>query len=254
MQVSNLDALGQPIAGLFQLEDHTYAVTILERLTTDVPVRAAFMVMEVADHTTHTLHSATHHKGMDMELAIYKEVQVTAAVDHGGRLVWKWSGTDLCLLADALWHEAEEGKMTIPTLSAAQARRLALPLTFDDGFRVMLETQPPMDRHQAPTSKTGHTERLLCHICKAAVLRVDMREHIARHILKQQIQPNACGFCGQVTGPDGKRCLIQLQRSSHGIFCPVSNCPMYHKYQNRHKAKCTQVPSPSSGSIQPFIS
>lgn len=34
--------------------------------------------------------------------------------------------------------------------------------------------------------------------------------------------------------------MIRLEKAGHGVFTPISNCTMYHKYQNRKGTKCTQ--------------
>ena len=80
-----------------------------------------------------------------------------------------------------------------------------------------------------------------CAVCNIKVKKVDLREHLARHIAWQEAQPNGCGYCGQLPKPDGSRCAISLQKgSSSSVWNPVSTCPMFYKYQNRKDAKCTQ--------------
>ena len=34
--------------------------------------------------------------------------------------------------------------------------------------------------------------------------------------------------------------MIRLEKAGHGIVNPISNCVMYHNYQNRKGAKCSQ--------------
>jgi hypothetical protein len=105
------------------------------------------------------------------------------------RVAWEWDGGYLLLVADALWQEAVDGNIAIPKLTQSQADALQLPLKFSDGFEVLLDVSAP----QPVAANTAQPSRFECRCCHEEVKKEDMREHIAMHILKLEVQPHACG-------------------------------------------------------------
>ena len=75
-------------------------------------------------------------------------------------------------------------------------------------------------------------ERLKCKVfgCSKLVKRVNMRSHVAKHILSKELVPNVhtCGYCG-LTG-----CSIMLKKTSgsgkNATLGPISDCVYYRKF------------------------
>lgn len=68
--------------------------------------------------------------------------------------------------------------------------------------------------------------------CKTRVPAKKMRLHVAKHILKNDIDVFACGFCGE----SGEH-KISLKKTSHQTLIPHSNCPKMIKFSLAAAAK-----------------
>ena len=71
-----------------------------------------------------------------------------------------------------------------------------------------------------------------CKICKRRVQLKDMRVHVGKHVIKNDItgeQDDICGFCGK------HGCTVLLESTSHKgskkYFSPKSNCVYFYPYK-----------------------
>jgi len=87
-------------------------------------------------------------------------------------------------------------------------------------------------------------DSFICKICSKEVIKTFMRQHIGKHILRDETlkNENLCGFCGLVTG-----CNIELRTTSgSGIYKtlgPYSKCQFFCSFSLKAESKSsTQTP------------
>ena len=69
--------------------------------------------------------------------------------------------------------------------------------------------------------------------CKTRVPAKKMRLHVAKHILKNDVDVFACGYCGESSGEH----KISLKKTTHQTLIPQSNCPKMIKFSLAAAAK-----------------
>jgi hypothetical protein len=104
-------------------------------------------------------------------------------------------------------------------------------------------------------SENGHlamNDAVTCKICHELCKLSKMRDHVARHILMNEVLPDAirCGFCGQVE----KACSIEIRATSgkgkNITYGPMSNCKYYRKFNLKSSSKPTRSKPSTNRPIQ----
>ena len=145
-------------------------------------------------------------------------------VTNDGKLAWSISASTLRALGDVLWerHQLRSGEFPKVSISTM------LPYKDLQNNAVFCDTASALGE----ASGIGDPNKRRCPKCQKHCKSEEMRAHIAAHVLKREMDPRVCGYCGTY----GHGCTVGLRHSSgfgaSKVYKPCGDCKVdRHPYQ-----------------------
>ena len=164
-------------------------------------------------------------------------------VTSQGKLAWSISVPALRTMGDLVWDEFKLRSADFPKISLTGA----LPYCDVNDKPISCE----IAEADGGVSSIGDPNKRKCPKCQKLINSNEFRVHIASHILRRDIDPRVCGYCGHF----GKACTVGLRHSSgfgaSKVYSACGECSMDRSAYKRFNIKncsagatavCSQMP------------